>query len=121
ENRVADNLSRPVIRNVAAASRVAYFDPAACKQRVACGDVRSAAAPHAERDHRGMLEEKKKIRNTAGTPLLDERLLHVERLAVRNDAEPADFQRSRVRCRVQPARVSSRWRQTSPVVPSRRP
>src|SRR5205823_956952 len=62
DDRVADDLPRTVIRDIAAASGLVDLD-AAGRQRVGRGeDVRSAAvAAHAERQHVRMLDEHQRV------------------------------------------------------------
>ena len=56
----------------------------------------AAVAAHAEREHVRMLDEQQQIADAAGAPLLDERALQRERLGVRHEAEPADFECARI-------------------------
>jgi hypothetical protein len=59
-------------------------------------NVRAAAvAAHAERDDVRMLDEQQQIADAPLAPLLDERPLQRERLAVRQETEASDLKRSR--------------------------
>jgi len=85
-----------IVVAIARTSAAALFPASTRGFRVALGvavpaAVPAAVAPYAERDDRRVLEEKKEIGNMTGAPLFDQRLLHLERLAVGNHAETVDF------------------------------
>ena len=91
EDRIADQLSRAVIGDVAAASGLDDLD-AARGQRLGGGDdVRPGLGElHAERDDMGMFEQQQRVGDAIGAPVFDEGLLQVERFAVGDQAEAAD-------------------------------
>ena len=76
ENRIADDLSGTVIRDVSSASGLVDVD-AASRQRIGRGqDVRAAAVTaNAEREDVGMFDEEQEIADAAVPALLDERAL----------------------------------------------
>jgi hypothetical protein len=92
DDRIADDLTRTVIRDVAAAPRFVNVD-AARGQRLAGGEnVRSAAvAANAERQHVRMFDEEKKVVDATGAAILDEHTLQRQRVGVRHQPEPANF------------------------------
>ncbi len=95
DDGIADELSRPVIRHVAAASGLEERDAARGERLVRCQHVFAAVSRlRAERDDRRMLKEEQLIRHAAVPAIVHESLLQLERLAVRDEAEAADFERS---------------------------
>src|ERR1051325_5232840 len=95
ENGIADDLPRPVIRDVSATPRLVQLDTALRQLCVRGDDVGTARFPDAEGDDARMLEQEEKVRNTPGAALLDERCLHLECVGVGNDAEAPDFHEPR--------------------------
>ena len=65
---------------------------AARRSGVASTFDRAASLPAAERDDVGMLEQQQHVPDLAGPPLLDERALQLERLAVGHAPQPADLE-----------------------------
>jgi hypothetical protein len=107
-DRIADDLSRAVVRHVAAAASVVHADSQLFEPRIGGDDMRSAGAPDAKRDDRWMLKEKEKVRNTPGPPFLDKRLLQLQAFVIGQQSQATDFERPRVR---------PGWRRSSPDVP----
>lgn len=92
ENRIADELSRTVIRDVAAAPGFEDVD-AGRLQRIGRGThVRPpTVASDAERQHARMFDQEQKVVDVAGATLLDERPLQRERLLIGDDTESANL------------------------------
>jgi hypothetical protein len=84
EDRVADELARTVVRDIASAVGTDEFgtDVVGCHE-----DVRGIS-PHAEREHVRMLEQQKVIVRRA----LEQRVLQCEGVAVADTTEPPDAQ-----------------------------
>jgi len=101
QDGVADELTRPVVRDVAASSGLEQRDA----HEPAFGIVREHVVRvrrRAERDDVRVLEQQQLVRDHAGAALADQRLLELERLAVLDGAEPARAQfpeRGRPVCR----------------------
>src|SRR5262249_48291177 len=91
---IADELTRTVIGDVAAASRLDDLD-AARGQRVSRREhVRAAAiAAHAERQDVRVLDEQQAVVDAIRLAILDERALELERLAARHRPEPLHAER----------------------------
>ena len=93
EDGISDELTGTVKRHVAAAARFEELDAFALERLRRGQDVRPIVArPDPERDDGRMLEEKELIGNPVGLALFDQLLLKLERLAVLDHAEAADFQ-----------------------------
>jgi hypothetical protein len=93
ENRVPDDLSGTMIRNVAAAPRLVDLDAEVGKPFSRGDDVRAApVALDAQRDDRRMLKEKEEINDASRAPLLDQRPLHGKGISVGNEAKTANFE-----------------------------
>src|SRR5262245_24819970 len=117
EDRVSDDLSGAVIGHIAAATGFVHLYAVHCKLPFGGCDMRTAVMPDAEGNHGWMLEQEQHIGNAAGTTLFDECLLQFERLGIGNKAKAAYLQDPGPRR----AGISSRWRQSTPGVASRRP
>jgi hypothetical protein len=91
DNRVADNLSRTMVGNVAAAPGLMHLDAARSKRFGGRQDVRApAVAADAEREDVRMFDENELIVDPIAAPLIDERALQFERLRVRHASELPD-------------------------------
>ena len=103
DDGIPDDLSGPVISDVAAAAGLVDFD-AARRQRVcARQDVRPpAVAAHAQGQDVRMLDEQQRVGNPVCTPILHQRALQGERLAVRHQAETPDLEWPRNRTHARP-------------------
>jgi len=117
ENRISDDLSGTVVRHITATAGFMHLDAMHRKLPIAGNDMRTAVAPDTKCDHRRMLKKEQQVGNTASASLFDKRFLQIERLAVRNGPEAAHVESPAPRR----ADVSSRWRQSTPGVASRRP
>src|SRR5258705_4324332 len=91
DDGIADDLSGAVVGDVTTPSCLVDLDAQACELRIARGDVRPAAAPHAKRNDRRGLQEKQKIPDAAGAALFGKWLLHVERVSATKHSEEPDF------------------------------
>ena len=92
ENWIADELPRPVKRDVASAAGLDELDTLALELFWRCEYVRPIVArSHAERNDRRMLEQEQLVGNAAGLALFDEPFLEVERVRVLDRSEPAYF------------------------------
>ena len=95
ENGVRDELTRPVIRHVAAPSRLVDLDSALGEQFGRGENVRPRALEfHAERDDVRVLEEQESVGPAARLALLDDGALELEALRVRYEPEPPDIERA---------------------------
>jgi len=92
ENRIAHDLSRPVVRHVPATAGFVNLD-SGLRQLFRRGDNvgTAAVAFYAERDHRRMLEEQQNVRQPVGATLLDESALHDERIRIPDGAESSNL------------------------------
>jgi hypothetical protein len=90
-DRIANNLSGPVIRDVAAAAGLMHFD-AARAQQLWCGqNVRTAAvAAHAQRQDMRVFNQQQRVINRAAHPIFDECALQGDRIAVGDASETPD-------------------------------
>src|SRR5687767_2959177 len=122
EDRVADNLARSVVRDVAAASRLRDFD-AELRETLGRGQHigTAAVALHAKRDDRGMLQQDQEIWNAAGAALLDELALKCQSLAVGNETETADLEGPPKGGHYAGGNARPGWRRSSPTGSSRMP
>ena len=92
ENWIADELPRPVKRDVASAAGLDELDTLALELLWRCEYMRPIVArSHAERNDRRMLEQQQLVGNAAGRALFDEPFLEVERVRVLDRSEPAYF------------------------------
>ncbi len=80
DDRIADELARPVIRRLAAAVGLDDLDLRALRQV----QLRALVRPAAERDHRGMLEEDDRVGDRALRHRAGKRTLQVPRFAIRH-------------------------------------
>jgi len=85
EDRVAHQLARAVIRNVAPALHVAKLNPPRGKRRFLDQQM-SVLSAASERDHRGMLEEQEQVPHPALDTKRRQTALELERLTVRGEA-----------------------------------
>ena len=93
EDRVADDLTRTVIRHVAAAAGLVNRDAEIGELLVGRNDVGARdLAAHAEGDDGRMLQEQEQVGNAVGSTLLDERSLQRERLDVADQPETTDLE-----------------------------
>ena len=88
EDRIADELARPVIRHVAAASGLEHVDAERRQSIRRCEDVRAAVLLDADRQDVGMLQQQQRVGNAIGLALLDQPALQLEPVRVRNEPEP---------------------------------
>jgi len=91
DDRVGNQLARAVVRHFAATLNANNFDTAACQLFVTgqnVGSVRVAA----ERQHGRMFEQQQLIRNLVGTPLRDQVVLKVPRVAIGDLPQPTRLQ-----------------------------
>jgi hypothetical protein len=92
---VADDLSGPVVGDIAAAPGLEHFNAARRERVWRSQDVRAPTiASNAERQNRGMFNEEKLIRDRFGTPFLNELSLKGQRVSICNEAEAANFENS---------------------------
>ncbi len=95
ENRVADQLTGPVVGHIAAASGLEHLD-AARRQLLRRGDdVGSAVLLDADGHDMRMLKQQEGVGNSAGLAILDQRALQLEPLRIRNEPEPTHLERER--------------------------
>ena len=95
ENRIADQLARPVIRHVAAAAGLEHVD-AERRQSIGRGqDVRTAVFLDANGEDVRMLQEQQRIGNAIGLALVDQPALQLEPVRVGNEPEPPHLERTR--------------------------
>ena len=91
DDRIANDLSGSVIRDIAAAASLVHLDAARAQQIGRRQNVRTAAiTPHAERQDMRMLNEQQRVINRAAYPILDECALQGERIAVGHASEAPD-------------------------------
>jgi hypothetical protein len=92
QDGIADELPGTVIGDVAAASRLVHFD-SPCGERLGRCDQMSSCCVclHPKGDDMRMLEQEKHVRDPPGSPLFDERALHIACNGIRNEAEPLDL------------------------------
>ena len=96
DDRVADELTGTVIRDIPAASCLDYLHAFFFQCRGRRHDVRAIVARlYAERDDWGVFEQEQLIGNRVRLPLLDEALLQIDAFSVGNRSKPADFKRTR--------------------------
>jgi hypothetical protein len=97
EDRVADDLTRTVVRHVTSAAGLVDGDPEFAKPLARSDDVGARnLASNPERDDGRVFEEEQQIRNSVRTPLLDPFPLKCQRLVVTDAAQPPDFQLAHV-------------------------
>ena len=95
DDRIADDLTGPVICNVAAAAGFVHLDTARSQRLGRRENMRSAAAgARTERQHVRMLEEQQQVVDAARPPVVGERTLQRQRVAIRDEPEPAHIERS---------------------------
>jgi hypothetical protein len=92
ENWIADELPRPVKRDVASASGLDELDALSFELFRRSEHVRPIVSrSNAEGNDRRMLEQEQLVGNAAGLALFDEPFLEVERVRVLERSEPAYF------------------------------
>src|SRR5436190_14827872 len=95
EDRIADELTRAVIRHVAAAAGLEQADALRGERLGRLEHVRQIVARlDAERDDVGVLEEQQRVGDLSALALLDERLLQREAVLVADQAETLYIQLS---------------------------
>ena len=81
-DRVPDDLPWAVIRDITATAGFVRLDPKSPELGLGGDDMGTAPASYPERNDRRVLEQQQKIGNAFGAPLLDERLLKLQRLVI---------------------------------------
>ena len=90
DDRVADQLARPVIGHVAAAPCLMDFDGVCCALRFVCEDVRRVGAA-SEREDVRVFEQQQLLVAFAAAQALDGLLLQAQAVGVTRQSEPAGF------------------------------
>ena len=97
DDRIADDLTRAVIRHIAATACLADFDPARGECFGRREDVRPPAiASGTERQHVRMLDEQQQIPNPIRLFVCDELALARQRIHVRHDTEAANLDGAKI-------------------------
>jgi hypothetical protein len=92
---VADDLSGPVVGDIAAPPGLEHVN-AARRERFCCRqDVRaSTVASNAESQDGGMFDKQEGVSDLVRSAFFDEPTLQIECVAIRDDAEPTNFERA---------------------------
>lgn len=95
QNRIPDDLSRTVVRDITAAPRLVDFDTSRGKGLRRDENVRTPPiSPNAKCQYRRVLDQKQQVVDLIGAPLLDERTLQSQRVDVGDNAKLTDFEES---------------------------
>src|SRR5205807_6318044 len=93
EDRVPDDLTGTVVRNVAATVSFVYF-VSFCSQQLTREEQVALFRPASQRDHARVLEQEESVRHAAGGALLHQHLLRREAVLVLDPAQPPDVKRA---------------------------